>query len=89
MPLPRVLCRGFRAASGAVMACVHPVMEAGEPGGRLVHNAQCHLCRVMEQRASELRFQKECERTAKRLATGKTTVPMPAEIFKGFMEEEK
>jgi len=84
MPLPRVLCRGHRGWTGAIYPCHSPLMEPGEPGGRLIHDAQCSLCGSLEAASNAERLDREAKRTEKRATTGKLTTVLPDDPFQGF-----
>jgi len=84
MPNPRVLCRGWRGWTGAIYPCHSPLMQPGEPGGRLIHNAQCKLCLDLEAAAQAEKVQREAKRTEKRAATGKLTAVLPEDPFEGM-----
>jgi hypothetical protein len=86
MPLPRVLCRGHKGWTGVVYVCHSPAIQPGEPGGKVVKNAQCHLCRVAEVASNAEREQRNVRRTRRRLA-GWEPWPegiTPADPFQGF-----
>lgn len=81
-PLPRVLCRGWRSSTGAVMPCHQPEMQPGEPGGKFVFDAQCKLCGALNATASEARWQRE---DRKLLADRKRGYgPGEGDPFRGF-----
>lgn len=86
MPLPRVLCRGWRNSMGSLFPCAAPVLQPGEPGGRLIHDAQCRFCGALQRKGDEERYARECRRTAARAAKGYGAPAEGVDVFDGFKE---
>ena len=87
--LPRVLCRGFLSSTGVHMACVHPVIQPGELGGRVIENGQCSLCAALHARATEATQRRTEQRTARRAAKGYGPAADGVDVFQQFREDGK
>jgi len=86
-PLPRVLCRGWLSSTGVRFHCAQPVMQPGEPGGKVIDGAQCALCGALNARATEVCQVRTARRTARRAAKGYGPAPEGVDVFKGFRQE--
>ena len=79
---PRVVCRGYESASGALIRCGRTVQEGDGPGVQ----GQCRVCAELQKRAWEVRHVKTARRTASRMETGTLEVELPEDPFEGFRE---
>ena len=86
-PLPRVLCRGHRGWTGVVYQCHAPVMQPGDPGGRLVTDAQCKLCREAEVASQAEKWQREGRRLLRDRKRGYGGPAEGEDIFRGLRQE--
>lgn len=84
-PLVRVLCRGWHGWTGVVYPCHAPVMQAGDPGARVVEDAQCSLCRSLEAGAYMERYDRMAKRADRMARTG-TLPALAGDTFAGFRE---
>ena len=88
MTLQRLICRGWSPRRGVRFACYLPgsVIAPGEPGGEVVEDAQCSMCRQQEQAAWD-KAARRGDRNARRdRERGKKYGPAPenVDVFEGM-----
>lgn len=83
VPLPRVLCGGWKSSTGVPIRCVSPVIQQGEEGGE-VRYGLCALCLAHGKRASEAKWRREGRKLLRDRAKGYGGPVEGEDVFRGF-----